>query len=507
MNKQRFEKWTDIFVRLGYNPINDGRYSGSKVKQLELLAYLFDVVDSSQLCRCGLYPSKDAVYSTLWRSIKKESVLSPILVKGSSCEAYGIEGAAAQRTSDELFLSVLNETDQAVVSRNRFRADRVHELFASNAAISMVYSNLPKFSVSLDHTLFRGVSTIRDLLEKQEDIGRPFNQLAPDITARFESGVSFVEVDRNTESTLSFNQKIRGYFETLQSLKPEELSEVSAFVACFNRDDCTDRTKPGQRSIMSKSGIRTLSESCMAACDRRINGLKFANWLKAFRACANKGLRFFFLPGIRCWYPEEYDLLLRKENGTFTDADDAVAGMLGRNDFKKVTYGRHEVVLPEGSISFPTTILPTNASQEDSVPIAVENLSLDLCAKERVLHLLTANEYFGDPISDPSLWMFFILDVNSEQDAINFMTSLEDNVREKYQDNFMVAKRLERGSIYNFYGIRVGNDGTFEYSGPYHSFIFRCGEQLFLPKQNTNRNFVRGCLAWRQTSPYTCYVI
>lgn len=507
MEKQRFEKWTDILVRLGYKPIKDGRYPGSKAKQLELLAYLFDVVDSSQVCRCGLYPSREAVYATLWRSAKNYSLLSPILVKGASCETYGINGAAAQKASDELFLSVLNETDQAIISQNRFRTDRVHELFASNTATSMVYSNLPKFSVSLDHTLFRGVSTIRDLLEKQEDVGRPFNQLAPDITARFENGVSFVEIDRNTESTLSFNQKVCGYFETLQSLNPEELSEVSVFVACFNRDDYTDRTKPGQMSARSKGGIRALSKSCFAASDHRMKGVKFKGWLKAFRVCANKGLRFFLLPGIRCWYPEEYDLLLRKENGTFTDADDAVAGMLGRNDFRNVVYGRHDVVLPEGSISFPTTILPTNATQEDSVPIAVEDLSLDLCAKERVLNLLTTNEYFGDPISDPSLWMFFILDVNSQRDAINFMTSLEKKVREKYQDNFMVMKRLERGSIYNFFGIRIGNDGTFEYSGPYHSFIFRCGEQLFLPRQNAKRYFVRGCLTWRQTSPYTCYVI
>ena len=501
MAEKRFAAWTDMLVRLGYHPIKKGSYSPSKVKQMELLAFLFGTLDVAQVCRSEIYPSRYAVYVAFSQAKQSGTVLSPSMLEGTTNKVYSIVTRDAKAQSEKTFLDVLAPVEQVQLQQSRLpEATRIHELYGINAAIAMVYSSVPMFQYSINHTLFRGVSTIKDLLEKQDNYGRPFNQLAPDLCARFERGACFVEIDRGMESTRIFNRKVADYLETLRSISPDELCATAALFACFG-DKKKPGTMTGRKSSTSKSGVDLLAAESEAAAASRKDLFSVVCDDEALRDCAERGLRLMIVPGDKCWSPSAINKMLRTETGILQPSDSLIAFRLGRSNIPTPAYGFYDISLRDRTLRFPTAILPNRLYRADSYPIIVEDLSADVCAKRRVMELLSFDEYITAVYQNEKLWSFFLLDVESVHDAAVFMDALERNIRGSHKDNdgSLIADLLSQSTIYELFGVSVSDAGTFEFTRPYQGFIFRCRDTFFLPKRSEAGRYVSETLRWEQS--------
>ena len=507
MAKKRFDAWTDILVRLGYHPIKKGSYSPSKVKQMELLAFLFGTLDVAQVCRSEIYPTRNSVYVAFCQAKQSGTLLSPSVFEGTTNKVYSIATRSAKAQSERTFLDVLAPAEQVLLQQSRLpEATRIHELYGINAAIAMVYSSVPQFQYSANHTLFRGVSTIKDLLERQDNYCRSFNQLAPDLCARFESGVCFMEIDRGMESTRIFNRKIADYLETLQSISPEELCVTTALFACFG-----DKKRPGSMNgrnpSTSKSGADLLAAESVKAAASRKDLFSVVCDDVALQSCAERGLRLMIVPGDRCWSPLEIDKMLRVETGILQSSDNLIAFRLGRSNLPNRAYGFYDISLRDRTLRFPSVILPNRLYRTDSYPIIIEDLSSDVCAKHRVMSLLCFDEYIAAAYQDERLWSFFVLDVESVHEASVFMDALERNIRGSYKkdDGSLIADLLSRETIYELIGVSDSDNGTFEFTRPYQGFIFRCNETLFLPKRSEAGRYTSETLRWEQTIVFDAF--
>ena len=503
MREQRFERWTDILVRLGYHPIKEGAYPASKVKQVELLAYLLGMVDEAQVYRCGLYPSISAVYVAFSQALRSKSVLSPAMLPDSACAVFSVKKNADKAKCANQILSLLSPEEQDVFQKNQFQVKRLHELFAVNVAAALIYSRISAFSLSMNHTLFRGASTICDMMERQNDYCRTYNELAPDLTARLEIGSCFVEIDRGNEGTVIFNRKIADYLETLQSLSVRELSSVSVMFSCFGTDGDVNRFVRGRKSTMSSYGVDALMVDCVLACQRRKDSFSLLCDTSVFRVCAEGGLRLFLLPGNTTWDPSVIDSYLLKESGVLGSIESGIARCVGRNYFNETVYGSQTLLLANKSITCPVAITSNSSTKADELPIIFEHLSYDLCARHRIVEILTSRDFIVNSINSPDRWSFLVITVCSEQEASVFMNALSNKILTQYENDPVVATMLHKASLYCLYGVRKVGADSFEFDLPHHGFVFRCEDKLFLPKMNDTGFFVNDVLIWKQTTEIT----
>ena len=207
------------------------------------------------------------------------------------------------------------------------------------------------------------------------------------------------------------------------------------------------------------------------------------------------------VPGDKCWSPSAINKMLRTETGILQPSDSLIAFRLGRSNIPTPAYGFYDISLRDRTLRFPTAILPNRLYRADSYPIIVEDLSADVCAKRRVMELLSFDEYITAVYQNEKLWSFFLLDVESVHDAAVFMDALERNIRGSHKDNdgSLIADLLSQSTIYELFGVSVSDAGTFEFTRPYQGFIFRCRDTFFLPKRSEAGRYVSETLRWEQS--------
>ncbi len=445
-----------------------------KQMSVALLARLYGGVDLEQLVRCGLFTFPAACTAMNRLSGSRKNVLRRTKLLDGSQSVYAATPSLMAEIPEEL-----REIVALLLTHAAAPAVRAHELYCSNIGMALTLSDMERFRPMFGQVLMRGMGSVGEMLRVLNSESLFVNALAPDMVARKQSGAVFFEVDRATEGTREVGRKFADYFEVLRSVAPEEMSESAVVVSSFSYRKEKALTGARKRSLLGEPGRQQLSDGCRFASDSLRSRTNSFFSGKDFLTCAYKGLRFLIVPGDLTWYPESIEKLLPKECGRLASMMETVLRENGRiGQFPVGTFVRET----DGeAIRFPLAIAPSDVAGTNAVPFIYENISADMCGRERALKLLTSRNFIRPQTGQKA---FLVLGVDAETDAVSFLQ--EAAIRSSYlypESDFQFNYLLKQG-LYRAFRI-VFEEGKPMFDNIGHGFIFKCEDRFFLPEDDS----------------------
>lgn len=473
MNSITCNNLNEFLRRFAYRT-PDKQKARDKQLSVALLARLYGGLDLEQLVRCGIFTFSTACSTMSHLSGSRKNVLRRTKLLDGSYSIYTATPSLMGEIPEDL-----REVVSHLFSHAASPAVRVHELYCSNTGMALSFSDMERFRPMFGQVLMRGMGSVGEMLRVLDSESLFVNALSPDMIARKQTGAVFFEIDRATEGAREVGRKFSDYFEVLRSVPADELSECVVVAASFSYRKDKALTGTRKKSLLSVPGREQFSEGCLFASDSlRSRTLSFFSG-KDFLTCAYNGLRFLIVPGDVTWYPESIEELLPKECGQLVAMIDPVLREHGR--IGKLPVGGFSRETDGDMVMFPLVVCPSDVAGTNSVPFIYENISSDMCGRERALKLLCARDFIRPNGGQKA---FLTMEVDDEEDAVTFLREAAARSSLLYpESNFQFHYLLKQGLYRTFRILFEDGKPTFDNIG--HGFIFKCKGRFFLPEEDS----------------------
>lgn len=466
---REFDNLNDLLRRFGYSGV-EGNLLLDKKRAVALLSLMFGAVDVEQIVRCGVYSYPVARTTISQLSSDKGAIMKRLSLLNTSVGIY-----RAKSLESMGFSSVVCDKLNTVLSDAATAPYRLHDLFCSNTSFALAYSDIEAYRALYGRVLLRGMPSVKEMLRLYSDEALFTNALAPDMIARKHVGSLFFEVDRATEGSRQVGRKLMDYFEVLRSVSVEELSSCAIVVASYSYKDDNKFFGGRRLSLMKESSRSLYASSCQrAAVSLRKRASKHFGGAD-FLTCTFGGLRLLVVSGFDTWCPDRLNELLPVESGKLVRILTPVLRQCGR--FGECPLGAYMRDVNGDLIVFPSVVLPAGESGSNSIPVIYENISADLCGRERALRLMTSKNFIRPNSGENA---FLVMDVDGVKDAEAFLAMVGKRDAELYSTSDFRLSYLLKDGLYNTFRIFFrGGEPQYDVAGL--GFIFRANGKFFLP--------------------------
>lgn len=459
-----------LLWRLGYKAPESDELRESQLS-ISLLANLYGCVDPEQLVRCGFYSSYPVSRVSLTKMASKKK---PLLAR-----ARIPDGCFSAYNGTKEFLNLLPENAdvrrivKTLLSRAAKPSLRAHDVCCANTGLALTASGMERFYPMFGQLMLRGVSSINGIFRATSKEGLFVNSLAPDLIIKKHIGALFFEIDRNTERVQVISQKFTDYFEVFRSVDAEELSECVVIVAAFDSRKEKNAFTIKKKSFLENPGKELFEGWCLSAAHSLGRRAKDAFQGPDFLKSVFSGLRFLIVPGHETWSPSSLERYLPKECSCLC----SILGPVLTEHFDAEEYAVGAMNRTTGGsvIRFPQVVFPANSATQS---VIFENISADICGRERALRLITSRDFIRPETSSRSL---LVMEVETESDAERFLSDVAATDAALYPKTDFGYHMLLSEGIYRTFHMELRNGEPWFFVKGF-GFIFLIGDRFFLPQ-------------------------